>query len=295
MRDRLVQICSEENVLFDENVGKYTTFKVGGTAKAVILPENTTQLKEVIKLLKNNYIILGNGSNVLFKDNGTDEYVIITKKLKKIEIQDDMVYAQCGALMPALSIAVAEQSLAGLEFASGIPGTVGGGIYMNAGAYDGVLCEIIEYADCIDENGEEHRIYKKDLDMYYRHSVFMENNMIITGGCFKLKKGNKSDIYALMQEYNNRRREKQPLEYKSAGSTFKRPEGYFAGKLVEDAGLKGFHVGDAYVSEKHAGFIVNKGNATAKEILAVIDKCKQDVMEKFGVSLEPEIKIFGKD
>lgn len=295
MTDRLAEICGQKNVLLDEPMKRHTTFGTGGNVKAAVTPLNTEQLKKVLKLLGNEAVVLGNGSNVLFKDGDTDGIVVITKQISRMFIKDGGIFAEAGAMMSALAAFALEKSFAGMEFMSGIPGTVGGGIYMNAGAYGGTIEDVVEYVCCITPEGEEEIFYKKDLNLGYRHSVFMENSYIITGAFFTPVKGDKEEIAEKMNEFNRRRREKQPLEYRSAGSTFKRPVGYFAGKLIEDSGLKGYRVGDAQVSEKHAGFVINRGNATANDIISVINHCKETVKEKFGVELETEIKILGND
>ncbi len=295
MNNKLTQLCKSENVLINEPLKNHTTFGCGGSAKAVVFPENVKELEEIVKLLKNDACILGNGSNVLVCDEGIDKYAVITTKIKEVKCDGESIYADCGATLAKLSSVAAENSLAGLEFASGIPGTVAGGIYMNAGAYGGEIKDVICEVYAVDKDGNKRTFSKDELKLSYRHSVFVENGYIITGAKFSLSKGNKEVILATMKELNQRRKDKQPLEYKSAGSTFKRPEGYFAGQLIEESGLKGFSVGDAQVSEKHAGFVINKGKATAKDVLEVIEHCRKVVEEKFGVVLEPEIKILTKD
>ena len=295
MIDKLIKLCKSENVLINEPLKNHTTFGCGGGAKAVVFPETTEQLAEVIKLLGDDAQIFGNGSNVLVLDEGIDKYAVITTKIKEVKCEGESIYADCGASLAKISSVAAENSLAGLEFASGIPGTVAGGIFMNAGAYGGEIKDVIVEAYAVDKEGNKKTFSKEELKLSYRHSVFAENGYIITGAKFDLSKGNKEVILATMKDLNQRRKDKQPLEYKSAGSTFKRPEGYFAGQLIEESGLKGFSVGDAQVSEKHAGFVINKGNAKASDVLAVIEHCKKTVAEKFGVVLEPEIKILSKD
>lgn len=295
MNNKLTELCKSENVLINEPLKNHTTFGCGGPAKAVVFPENKEALINVLKLLKDDAIVLGNGSNVLVCDEGIDKYAVITTKVKEVKCEGNFVYADCGATLAKISAVAAENSLAGLEFASGIPGTVAGGVYMNAGAYGGEINDVISEVYAVDKDGNERTFSKKELKLSYRHSVFVENGYTIVGAKFELKKGNKEVILATMKDLNQRRKDKQPLEYKSAGSTFKRPEGYFAGQLIEESGLKGYSVGDAQVSEKHAGFVINKGGATAKDVLDVIAYCRKTVEEKFGVLLEPEIKILTKD
>ena len=295
MNNKLTELCKSENVLINEPLKNHTTFGCGGPAKAVVFPENKEELINVLKLLKDDAIVLGNGSNVLVCDEGIDKYAVITTKVKEVKCEGSFVYADCGVTLAKLSAVAAENSLAGLEFASGIPGTVAGGVYMNAGAYGGEINDVISEVYAVDKDGNEKAFSKKELKLSYRHSVFVENGYTIVGAKFELEEGNKEVILATMKDLNQRRKDKQPLEYKSAGSTFKRPEGYFAGQLIEESGLKGYSVGDAQVSEKHAGFVINKGCATAKDVLDVIAYCRKTVEEKFGVLLEPEIKILTKD
>lgn len=295
MNNKLTELCKSENVLINEPLKNYTTFGCGGEAKAVVFPQNVEQLAEVVKLLKDDMQVLGNGSNVLVCDEGINKYAVITTKIKEVKCEGESIYADCGASLAKLSSVAAENSLAGLEFASGIPGTVAGAVYMNAGAYGGEIKDVISEVYAVDKQGNKKTFSKDELELSYRHSVFVDNGYIITGAKFDLSKGNQEVIYATMKDLNQRRKDKQPLEYKSAGSTFKRPEGYFAGQLIEESGLKGYSVGDAQVSEKHAGFVINKGSATAKDVLDVIAYCRKTVEEKFGVVLEPEIKILSKD
>lgn len=295
MENKLIKLCKKENILINEPMKNHTTFGCGGNAKAVIFPESREELKSLLKLLKNEAIVLGNGSNILVCDEGIEKYAVITLKMKDVKCEGDSIYADCGVSLAKISAVAAENSLAGLEFASGIPGTVGGGIFMNAGAYGGEMKDVIYEVYAIDRAGNEKTFSKEELKLSYRHSVFNENGYIITGARFDLKKGNREVILATMKDLNQRRKDKQPLEYNSAGSTFKRPEGYFAGQLIEESGLKGFSVGDAQVSEKHAGFVINKGNAKASDVLEVITHCQKTVAEKFGVNLETEIKILSND
>ena len=295
--EELKSICN--TVLLNEPMSLHTSFRTGGPAEVFIKAESTENIISAIDIAKKynkQYIITGNGSNILVKDGGIDGIVInIGNEMSKIKCDGTKIYAQAGAMLSALATAAADEELTGLEFASGIPGTVGGAVFMNAGAYDGEIKDVIEYADVIDSEGNTHRLIKDELELSYRHSVIAEKNMIVVGAMFNLNKGIKKNITDKMADFAKRRRDKQPLNYPSAGSTFKRPEGYFAGKLIEDSGLKGKTVGGAQVSEKHAGFVVNIGNATSSDIIALMDGCIETVYNKFGVKLEPEVRILGKD
>ena len=295
--EELKNICG--TVLLNEPMSLHTSFRTGGPAEVFIKAESTENIISAIDIAKKynkQYIITGNGSNILVKDGGIDGIVInIGNEMSKIKCDGTKIYAQAGAMLSALATAAADEELTGLEFASGIPGTVGGAVFMNAGAYDGEIKDVIEYADVIDSEGNIHRLIKDELELSYRHSVIAEKNMIVVGAMFNLNKGIKKDITDKMADFAKRRRDKQPLNYPSAGSTFKRPEGYFAGKLIEDSGLKGKTIGGAQVSEKHAGFVVNIGNATSGDIITLMEFCIETVYNKFGVKLEPEVRILGKD
>ncbi len=288
-----------DNVLFDEDMKKHTSFRIGGSADAFVSPESALEIEKIICFCRDTdtpYIIMGNGSNILVSDKGIRGVVIhIGSGMSKCRIEDCDVYADAGILMSSLSKKLLEENLAGFEFASGIPGTLGGGIFMNAGAYGGELKDIIESVTFICPDGMIKTEAAENLDFSYRHSMFQRGEYIILSCKLKLKKGNYEDIKALMSDYNSRRAEKQPLNLPSAGSTFKRPEGYFAGKLIQDAGLMGFSIGGAQVSEKHAGFVVNKGGATAKDVLDLIEHVQNTVWNKFGVDLEPEVRFAGEE
>ena len=295
---KLVSLLGEKNVLKDEPMKNHTTFKIGGKADFVVFPETEEQIIAVLNLLKSENIpatVLGNGSNILVGDGGIDGVVIIIgKNMKKAEINGTTVKAQCGILLSRIASLAYENSLTGLEFASGIPGSLGGALYMNAGAYGEELCTVVKDVTFIDKDNNIKTIDKKDCDFGYRHSVFMDNGAVITSCTLSLKEGNKDDIKAKTDDLKERRTSKQPLDKPSAGSTFKRPEGYFAGTLIEQSGLKGFTIGGAQVSEKHAGFVINTGNATAKDVLSLIEHIQKTVYEKFGVTLCPEVKMIGK-
>lgn len=276
-----------------------TSFKIGGKADVFALPDSVEKLSAVLSVCKNNNVdvlVLGKGSNLLVCDNGFRGVVISTAKLDKIELIDDTtIYCQSGATLSKLCRFALDNSLTGLEFTFGIPGSAGGAAYMNAGAYGGEMKDVLYKCDHIDSDGISGSFSGSELDLSYRHSAYSKSDKVITALYLKLKKGNKDEIKAKMDELMGKRRDKQPLEYPSAGSTFKRPEGYFAGALVEECGLKGFTVGGAQVSEKHAGFVVNTGGATASDVMGVIDHCRKTVFEKKGVMLEPEVEIIGQE
>ena len=289
------------NILFfNEPLKKHTTFRIGGAADLLVTPQSEEQLIKLFKYLKENcirYVIIGNGSNLLFSDDGYRGIVVkIGSELSSIEAipcENGMIInAGAGTLLSKLALFACENNLTGLEFASGIPGNVGGAVLMNAGAYDGEISQVLvrsTYLDCENlsvctKNFDEH-------DFSYRHSSYENDGYLILSASFLLKKGNKEDILSKMKDLNNRRITKQPLEFPSAGSTFKRPAGLFAGKLIEDANLKGYTVGGAKVSEKHCGFVINTGNATCEDVLGVIKYVQNTVFAKFGVELETEVKI----
>ena len=283
----------------NESMKKHTSFKIGGNADFMVFPENVDEIKNIIALCnKNNtpYLIMGNGSNMLVSDEGIEGVVIkISTQMSKVKITGEKVYAEAGILLSTLSKNVLEESLSGLEFASGIPGTLGGAIVMNAGAYDGEMKDVIEKIGFVDKYGTVHEISRDEARLGYRTSIFSDSDDIILYCVLNLKKGNKAEILDKMNDLNSRRKEKQPLHLPSAGSTFKRPEGYFAGKLIEDCGLKGYSVGGAAVSEKHSGFVVNINNATATDVKNLILDVQKKVYEKFGVKLEREVKYYGRE
>lgn len=285
------------NVYLNEPMKKHTSFKTGGEADVFVKADTAENIIKAVDALREEnikYVIIGNGSNLLVSDRGIEGAVIeIGSNMNEITVDEDKIYAQAGALLSALSSAAADNSLTGLEFASGIPGSVGGAVFMNAGAYDGEIKDVIVYADVI-KDGRVVRLSKDELKLSYRSSVISQDGLIVVGALFRLKKGDKDAIREKMADFAARRRDKQPLNFPSAGSTFKRPEGYFAGKLIEDAGLKGKTVGGAQVSEKHAGFVINTGNATTDDILALMDCCMETVYNRFGVRLEPEVRFLGK-
>ena len=238
---------------------------------------------------------MGNGSNLLVKDGGIRGVVIKLTGLTNLEVKDEEIKADCGVMLKELSDKALENSLTGLEFACGIPGSVGGAVFMNAGAYNGEIKNVIKEAEVITSSGEIITLSKDELELGYRTSKVMKDNSIVINATFKLEKGNKEEIKETIDDLTQKREEKQPLEYPSAGSTFKRPEGYFAGKLIQDSGLKGYSIGGAAVSSKHSGFVINKGNATAKDILDLIAYIQEKVKKQFGVELHTEVRIIGED
>lgn len=294
----LAGITGEKNVMLNEPMKTHTSFRTGGEADIFVSPDSIKSLKDVIKLFKENdipFYIFGNGSNMLVSDRGIEGAVIhIGNGFSSIEVKENKITSGAGAILSAVSNAALENSLTGFEFASGIPGSFGGAVFMNAGAYGSEIKNVIKSVLVLNENLELEELSKDRLELGYRSSIFQKNNYIILGGTIELETGNKDNILSEMNELNAKRREKQPLNFASAGSTFKRPEGYFAGKLIEDSGLKGKTIGGAQVSEKHAGFIVNTGTATTDDIINLMDFCKKTVYEKFGVMIEPEVRITGR-
>ncbi len=296
--EALAKYVPEENIWVQEPMSKHTTFRVGGNADCMVKVANKTQLADIIRYIgRVEYpcLVLGNGSNLLVSDKGFKGIVLqIGDAMNKITVMGDTIIAQAGALMSQVAKAALDASLTGLEFASGIPGTIGGGVVMNAGAYDGEMSQVVESVSVINKDGEELIFDNETMEFGYRDSVIKRHRFIVTEVKFKLKKGDKDQIKQKMDELAAKRREKQPLEFPSAGSTFKRPEGYFAGKLIMDAGLGGYTVGDAQVSEKHCGFVINRGNATAEDVYTLIRDVKDRVYETSGVTLEPEVIFVGE-
>ncbi|MCH5211668.1 MAG: UDP-N-acetylmuramate dehydrogenase [Oscillospiraceae bacterium] len=284
-------------LLVKEPMSKHTSFRIGGPADVFISVSAEKELAALIKEAKLQnvpFMIVGNGSNMLVSDNGIRGLVIqIAQNMSEYEITGTIVKAQAGILMSKLASAVLKAELTGFEPLSGIPGTLGGGIFMNAGAYGGELKDIIKSVTYIDDEGNIKTIYNSECAFGYRKSVFSGGGKYILSAVLELEKGDESEIRRAMADYNKRRSDKQPLNMPSAGSTFKRPDGYFAGKLIQDAGLMGYSIGGAQVSEKHAGFIINKGGATAKNVLDLIEYVQKTVKEKFGVDLEPEVRLVG--
>lgn len=285
-------------VVLDYNLKEHTSFKIGGSAELYVCPNNLMELITVLNILKENgvpYFLLGAGSNLLIGDGGVRGAVIkLGEGFDYAHAKGDYILAGAGVSLAKLSAEAKNAELTGLEFASGIPGSLGGAIFMNAGAYGGEMKDVIKEVSYIDNDGSVKTVSGAECDFGYRKSMFSDGGKIIISAKLTLNKGNKEEIITAMRDLNARRKEKQPLEYPSAGSTFKRPEGHFAGALIEEAGLKGYTVGGAQVSEKHAGFVINKGGATAKDVMDLIAYVQKTVLEKSGVELEPEVKIIGE-
>ncbi|MBE5887967.1 MAG: UDP-N-acetylmuramate dehydrogenase [Lachnospiraceae bacterium] len=303
--DELAKIISKNSILLDEPMKKHTTFRIGGNADMFVSPA-IEQIPEIVALAKSHNIpvtIIGNGSNLLVGDKGIRGLVLsIGKGADAVEVSpvDKTVEGKvrlsvgAGALLSKVAAEALRNSLTGFEFAAGIPGTIGGAVVMNAGAYGGEIKDVLVSARVLTPNGEILTLTRDELDLSYRHSCIPEKEYIVLDAVLELVKGDEPQIRAAMEDYKGRRIEKQPLEYPSAGSTFKRPEGYFAGKLIQDADLRGYRVGGAQVSEKHCGFVINADNATAQDVLTLIEDVKKKVYEEFQVELEPEVKMMGE-
>ena len=293
----LYNIYDKENIFTDEPMNIHTTFRAGGPAKYLVKPALTSHIIDTIRLCRKYdvpYTVVGNGSNILVSDKGYDGLVIlISDELGRVEVNGKRITAGAGAMLSKVANAALKASLKGMEFAAGIPGTVGGACVMNAGAYGGEIKDVIVSAKAVDRDGNILDFTVDEMELSYRHSIFADNEYIIVEAVFELEEGDVAEISSIMKELAAKRREKQPLEYPSAGSTFKRPTGYFAGALIEEAGLKGRGVGGARVSEKHAGFVINYDNATAADILDTINLVKEEVAKKSSVMLECEIKFLG--
>lgn len=295
----LIERLTKENVFFNEPMNNHTSFKIGGKADIFVTPEKEEDILFLLKLFENeniNYYFMGNGTNLIVKDKGYRGAVIqLFKKYNEIELKNNyIINAQSGALLSSVSKFALKNCLKGMEFASGIPGTIGGAICMNAGAYDGEMKDIVKSIKVI-KDGKIFSLDSKEADFGYRKSRISNENMIVLSSELILKKDDYDNIKNKMLDFSKRRTEKQPLEFPSAGSTFKRPEGYFAGKLIMDSGLRGYKIGGAMVSEKHCGFVINTGNATCSDVINIIEHIKKTVFEKFGVMLNAEVKIIGED
>lgn len=295
--DRLIDILGAEAVLVDEPMKKHTTFRIGGPADYYVLPKTIEEVKKVTALCKEAeipYYVLGNGSNLLVSDRGYRGVIIhLYRNMNRIEVEGTTIRAQVGALLSQIAGEALRHSLTGFEFASGIPGTLGGAIVMNAGAYGGEMKDVLQEVTALSQDGEVRVLSREELDLGYRTSVIGKEGYIALEAVIALKEGDMEEIRAVMEDLKERRTTKQPLEYPSAGSTFKRPEGYFAGKLIQDTGLRGFSVGGAQISEKHCGFVINKNHATAEDVVTLMREVSDRVEAKFGVPLEPEVKKLG--
>jgi len=301
-KSRIYQLFKDKKfgkILFDEPMKNHTSLKIGGPADVLIIPEREEEIVNAIRFCRENqikYFIMGNGSNLLVKDTGIRGAVIkVANGFDRIEVIGERVICQSGALLSKVAKYALKHSLTGFEFASGIPGTIGGAIAMNAGAYGGEMKDVVSKVKAIDRNNNIVELTNADMNFRYRGSLVSDENLIVLGVEINLQKGDYSSIEAKMKDLTERRVSKQPLEYPSAGSTFKRPEGYFAGKLIEDAGLRGVRYGDAQVSEKHCGFVINVGEATFDHVITLIRMIQKVVYDKFNVKLEPEVKIIGDD
>lgn len=282
----------------DEPMKLHTTFKIGGPADCLIFPASMEETERILALVKEHDLpltILGNGSNVLVQDGGIRGVVVkFARPMAQIHCEGNRIIASSGALLKDVSEAAAENALTGLEFACGIPGSIGGALFMNAGAYDGEMKNVADRVCTVDDSGRVHHYGRESLDLGYRHSVFQKNGEAIVEVELLLEAGDEQEIRAKMEDFTNRRESKQPIEMPSAGSTFKRPTGYFAGTLIDQTGLKGLTVGGAQVSKKHAGFVVNIGDATAADIRGLIREVQKRVFAKHGVKLYPEVRIIGE-
>ena len=287
-----------DRVLENAPMSRYTTFRVGGPADALFLPASVEELQEALAAAKAQGIpvcLIGNGSNLIVRDGGIRGLVIaLGEPFSELRVEGAQVWAQAGARLSAVAAAAQRAGLAGLEFASGIPGTLGGGCAMNAGAYGGELKDVLVWADVL-LDGELHRLSRDEMEMGYRSTMPLRRGAIVVAACFELRRDDPEAIQERMRDLANRRREKQPLNLPSAGSTFKRPEGHFAGALIEQCGLKGCTIGGAQVSQKHAGFIVNTGEATAADILNLIEHVQKVVQAQTGVHLETEVRVLGEN
>lgn len=297
--DKLNNVIAKDSILIDEPMSRHTTFRVGGPADFFVTPKAKEEVRDVIRICKEAgmpYYIIGNGSNLLVSDAGYRGVIVqIYKEMNEVKVEGDLVKAQAGALLSGIAAKALGAELSGFEFASGIPGTIGGACVMNAGAYGGEMKDVLESVTVLTGEGKIIELGRNELELGYRTSVIAKKGYIVLGAVLKLERGDGEKIKTYMDELKEKRVTKQPLEYPSAGSTFKRPEGYFAGKLIEDAGLRGFQVGGAQVSEKHCGFVINRDHATAAAIMELMRQVQIRVKENSGVDLEPEVKRLGDE
>ena len=295
------KFCREfgsDRVLLEEPMKRHTTFRIGGPAEVFVMPGNLEEMQRILEICRTEdlpYFILGNGSNLLVSDRGYRGVVIqLDRNFGEVKVEGTEIHASAGALLSTIAVAARRASLTGFEFAGGIPGTIGGAVVMNAGAYGGEMKDVLRKVMVMDQSGKVFEIPAEELQMGYRTSIIKTAGYIVLGAVLSLKEGNLEEIKMLTRKLSEQRTSKQPLEYPSAGSTFKRPEGYFAGKLIMDSGLRGYRVGGAQVSEKHCGFVINKDNATAADVCRLLRDVQDKVKEQFGVTLEPEVKFLGK-
>lgn len=295
--EELIGIAGADCVAWDVPLKDHTSFRVGGPADIMVCPENVEILAETIKACEANhwdYFLMGNGSNLLFRDGGYRGIIIKTRTLDGVTVEGQRVLAEAGASLRRVAEAAMTHGLTGMEFASGIPGSMGGALVMNAGAYDGEMKDIVKWVEILNPKGERVVLSPEECDFSYRHSSIQDNPWIVTRVALQLKEGDQDAIKEKMADLNGRRRDKQPLEYPSAGSTFRRPVGYFAGKLVQDCGFKGYRIGGAQVSEKHSGFVINRDNATAEDIITLIETIQKKVKADYGVDLQTEVIMMGE-
>lgn len=296
--EKFWNLLGKDRVLVDEPMKRHTTFRIGGPADFFLLPSTVDEVRGILEICREEelpYFILGNGNNLLVSDKGYRGVIIqLYRNFSNISVEGNEICASSGALLSQIAAAARNASLTGFEFAGGIPGTLGGAVFMNAGAYGGELKDVLKEAVVMTEQGEILTLPVEKLDMGYRTSRIKKAGYLVLEARLVLEQGDMDKIRDITKDLTEKRVSKQPLEYPSAGSTFKRPEGYFAGKLIMDAGLRGYQVGDAQVSEKHCGFVINKGNATAADVLTLIENVREKVQEQFGVTLEPEVKFLGE-
>lgn len=298
IKEEMQKIVPNLRIYLDEELSKYTYTKTGGPADVLIFPKNNQEVQKVIQYCQEQqmeWLVLGNSSNLIVRDGGIAGVVIMLDEMNHIEVRGHQVYAQAGAKLVDVAQVAAQSELTGLEFACGIPGSIGGGIYMNAGAYGGEMKDVFLSADILFPNGEIITYTKEEMNFHYRHSFLQETKAIVLSVILQLALGEKQQIDERMQELTDLRESKQPLEYPSCGSVFKRPEGYFTGKLIQDAGLQGLKWGGAQISEKHAGFIVNVNQASATDYIELIQYIQKIILEKYSVQLETEVRIIGRE
>ena len=295
--EKIKEVVGEKYVKENESMASHCTFRCGGNAELFVTPGSIDELTQVVALCRENdveFLVIGNGSNLLVSDQGYRGVIIqLDRNMEEITVDGTEIRAAAGALLSSIAVAARRASLAGFEFAGGIPGTLGGAVVMNAGAYGGEMKDVLKEVTVMTGDGEIRVIPASELEMGYRTSIIKKAGYLVLGATISLKEGNLEEIKALTRELSEKRTSKQPLEFPSAGSTFKRPEGYFAGKLIMDSGLRGYQIGGARVSDKHCGFVINAGDATAQDVVALMNHVTEVVREKYGVTLEPEVKFLG--
>lgn len=298
IKQRFCELLGEEKVLIGEPMNRHTTFRIGGPADYFLIPETVEEIRKVLEICKEEklpYFVLGNGSNLLVSDKGYRGVIVqLYRNMSSVTVEGTNIRAASGALLSSIAAAAKNASLTGFEFAGGIPGTLGGAVVMNAGAYGGEMKDVLKEVTVLDEEGNIRILRPAELKLGYRTSIIKSAGYLVLEAVIALKEGDQEQIKARMRELTEQRTSKQPLDYPSAGSTFKRPEGYFAGKLIMDCGLRGYQVGGAQVSEKHCGFVINAGGATAADVRTLMKNVSDTVQEKFGVALEPEVKFLGE-